>query len=94
MGRGETPLEANGEGVAPRERGVKAGEKVVEWAEFWVDRSSSSVKETMRRGRERMFEVDLPLVFVLVGGLKESTRLFELIPVDLRDFQKTCRQTP
>lgn len=52
---------------------------MVECAEVWGDRSSSSVNETMRRGRT--VEGDLLLVFVLVG-LKGSTGLFELIPVD------------
>lgn len=83
IGRGDTPLEANGDGVAPRDRGVKVGEKVVvEWAGGWGERSSSSVNETMRRGRERTVEEDLLLGFAREVGLKGSTKLFELIPVD------------
>lgn len=97
IGRGDTPLEANGDGVAPRDRGVRAGEKVVvEWAEGWGERSSSSVNETMRRGRERTVEEDLLLVVsaLVMVGLKGSTKLFELIPVDAARASRKCVVTP
>lgn len=88
MGMGETP---RGDGVLPRDRSDESsGETSDESPEDWSGRpvvsSSSSVKETSRRGRDRTVEEDRWLVFVvLVPGLKASAKLvLELIPGDLR----------
>lgn len=86
MGRGEAPLDVNGDGVAPRDRAVcRSDERLEDSADdgrvvplF----SLSSLNETKRRVRDRIAEFDREVVFVAAPGLRPSRRpLLELIPV-------------
>jgi hypothetical protein len=88
MGRGEAPLDVNGDGVAPRDRAVcRSDGRLEDSADdgrvILLFSSSSSLNETKRRVRDRIAEFDREVVFVEAPGLRLSRRpLLELIPVD------------
>lgn len=87
MGRGEAPLDVNGDGVAPRDRAVcRSDARLEDSADdgrvIPLFSSSSSLNETKRRVRDRIAEFDREVVFVAAPGLRPSRRpLLELIPV-------------
>lgn len=90
MGMGDTPRDGLGEGVAPRERTAElSGDNIDDNPEDCIclpfSSTSSSVNDIRRRLRDRMVEVDLRPVFVVlaVPRLKRSAKPpLELIPGD------------